>query len=119
MSIDRGMDKEDVVQMYMEYYSAIRKNEMPFATQMHLEIIILSEVIQKKTNTIWYYLWNLRYDMNKLIYKTETRSQTQNRLVAASGGGVGGKDWEFGMSRCKLFYEKQHTCVCVCARTCV
>ena len=40
----------------MEYYSAIRKNEMtPFAaTQMDLEnIIILSEIIQtEKTNTI-------------------------------------------------------------------
>ena len=38
----------------MEYYSTIKKNEiMPFAaTQMDLEIIILSEVRQKKTNTV-------------------------------------------------------------------
>ena len=38
----------------MEYYSAIKKNEiMPFAaTWMQLEIIILSEVGQTKTNTI-------------------------------------------------------------------
>ena len=36
----------------MEYYSAIKKNEiMPFAmTQMNLEIDILSEVSQRKTN---------------------------------------------------------------------
>ena len=34
----------------MEYYSAIKKNEiMPFAaTRMHLQIIILSEVRQKE-----------------------------------------------------------------------
>ena len=38
----------------MEYYSAIKKNEiMPFAaTWMELEIIILSEGRQRKTNTI-------------------------------------------------------------------
>ena len=38
----------------VEYYSAIKKNEiMPLvATWMDLEIIILSEVSQTKTNTI-------------------------------------------------------------------
>ena len=48
------MDK-DVVHIYtMEYYSAIKKNEvMPFAvTWMDLEITILSEVSQRKTNMI-------------------------------------------------------------------
>jgi len=59
MSTDRGMDKNDVVftQTHthvcmhgLEYYSAIKKNEiMPFAaTQMHLEITTLSEIIQKE-----------------------------------------------------------------------
>ena len=52
MSIDRGMNKEDVVHIYNECYSAITKNEiMPFAaTWMDLEIIILNEVSQRKTN---------------------------------------------------------------------
>ena len=38
----------------MEYYSAIKKNEiMPFgATWMQLEILILSEVRKRKTNTV-------------------------------------------------------------------
>jgi len=49
------MDKEDVVYIYtMEYYSAIKKNEiMPFAAKrMDLVIIILSELFQRKTNII-------------------------------------------------------------------
>ena len=48
MSIDRGMNKEDVVHIYNECYSAITKNEiMPFAAiWMDLETVILSEVSQ-------------------------------------------------------------------------
>ena len=45
------MDKENVVHVCtMEYYSAIKKNEiMPFiATWMQLETLILSEVSQKE-----------------------------------------------------------------------
>ena len=43
----------------MEYYSAIKKNEIiPFATAwVELEIIILSEVSQTKTNIICYHLY--------------------------------------------------------------
>ena len=51
------LTKEWIKKMYiytMEYYSAIKKNEiMPFAvTRMDLEIVILSEVSQTKTNII-------------------------------------------------------------------
>ena len=47
MSINRGMDKENVI---CTYYSAITRNErMPFAaTWMDLEIVIVSEVISEK-----------------------------------------------------------------------
>ena len=65
----------------MEYYSAIKNNEiMPFAaTWMDLEIIILSEVSQTKTNIIWYCLYvesKKKNDTNELTYKTETDPQT-------------------------------------------
>ena len=51
MSIDGWKDKEDVIYMYtMEYYSAIKKNEiLPFArTWMELEDIMLSKISQSE-----------------------------------------------------------------------
>ena len=49
MSIDRGMDREEVVHIYSGLL-VIRKNEiMPFAaTWVDLKIVILSEVSQTK-----------------------------------------------------------------------
>ena len=59
MSINRGMDKEDVVQIYNEYYSVIKKNEMPFAvTWMDLEMVILSDVSRTEKE---------KYQMTSLI----------------------------------------------------
>ena len=46
MPIDKGMDKEDVVQYTMDYYSAIK---MLFAvTWMDVEVFRLKEVSQKE-----------------------------------------------------------------------
>ena len=58
------MDKEDmgcvcvcVCVCVMEYYSAIKKNDiLPFATTwMELECIMLSKISQRKTNTILFH----------------------------------------------------------------
>ena len=65
----------------MEYYSAIKKNEiMSFAaTWIDLEVIILSEVSQTEKDK--YYMISLicgilKNDTNEFIYKTEIESQT-------------------------------------------
>ena len=50
---------------------------------------------------------NLTCDTKELIYETETDSDLQNRLVVATGEGVGGgMGWKIGISRCKLLYRE-------------
>ena len=72
-STDGGVDREDVVYTHtVEYYSAIKKNEiMPFtATRMDLEIIILSQ--SDRERQIPYditYTWNLIKMIQKNLFK--------------------------------------------------
>ena len=87
------MDKEDVVYIYtMDYYSAIKKNEIiPFAaTQIDLEIIILSKSDRERQIYDITYKWNLKYNTNELIYKTEIDSQTQKTNLRLPKGKCGG-----------------------------
>ena len=64
----------------MEYYSAIKRNEiMPFATTwMDLEIVIPSEIsqIERQISYDITYMWNLKNVTNEFIYKSEIESQT-------------------------------------------
>ena len=62
----------------VEHYSAIKRNDMmPFAaTWMDLEITTLSEVSQRQISYDTICMWNLKYDTNESIYKSETDSQT-------------------------------------------
>ena len=61
---------------------------MPFAaTQMDLEIIILSEVCQTKTIYDITHMWTLiKNDINELIYKTETNSHISKTNLWLSKG---------------------------------
>ena len=91
------MDKEDVVHTYNGIL-AIKKNEiMPFAaTWMDLEIIILSEVSQTKTNIIWYHLYvESKNSTNELIYK-QKHTVIENKLMVTKG--EGGINWEWGLT---------------------
>ena len=67
----------------MEYYSATKENEIMYfaVTWMDLEITKLSEVSQTKNKYHITYMWNLKNYTNKLIYKTETDSETENKLM--------------------------------------
>ena len=94
-----------------EYYSAIKKAKiMPLAaTRVEPEILILSEVSQEKERQIPYitYMWNLKYGRDEHIYRTETDSDMDSRLVVVKGGGEReAVDWEFEINLCKLLYLK-------------
>ena len=92
-----GFDVQKKIHTHtLEYYSAIKKNEiMPFAaTWMDLEITILSEAWQWKTNIMISLKWNLKNDTNELIYKREIDSQIQKinlQLPKGKGAGEGDK----------------------------
>ena len=58
------------------------------ATWMDTEIILLSEISQREINTLYHsYRIFIKNDTNKLIYKAETDSQTENKLMVTKGGG--------------------------------
>ena len=57
-------------------------------TWTDLEIIILNQKEKDKYRDITY-MWNPKHDANELIYKPETDSRTQDRLVGAKAGQVG------------------------------
>ena len=75
----------------VEYYSAIKKNEiMPLAaTWMDLEIVILNEVSQTKTNIIWYHLYVEPKKWHKWTY-LQNRSRLTERTCGCQGGNGGG-----------------------------
>ena len=65
----------------MEYYSAIKKNEiLPFVTTwMDLECIMLSEISQIKTNTTWSHLYVESKKQNKPTNKTKQKQTHRYR----------------------------------------
>ena len=82
----------------MEYYSAIKKNEIPafFTTWMDLETIMLSEVIfsisswfspkwsqpynETPTSNAFTDMWNLKKGQTELLCRTDADSQTLKNL---------------------------------------
>ena len=69
------MDEEDVVHNSMEYYSAIKKNEiMPLAAAwIDLEVVILSEAGQteKEKHCMTSFIYGILNDTNELIVAEE------------------------------------------------
>ena len=90
MSINRWMEKEDVIHIYNRVLLSHKKNKISAATWLQLEIIMLSEVSQRKTNTMWYHL----YVESKITQENLSMKQIhrhRHRLVA-KGDGAGEED---------------------------
>ena len=65
---------------------------MPFAaTRMDLELIIPSEVSQRKTNTRYHYMWNLKkiIQMNLLTKQKQTHNHRKQAHGTKGKGGRG------------------------------
>ena len=56
-------------------------------------------------------MWNVKYDTNEPIYKTETDSWIQRINLWLPRAMEGGRwmDWVFGISRCKLLHMELTT----------
>ena len=78
------MDKENVVYIYHEYYSAIKRNKImaSAATWMEREIIILSEVTQE---------WKTKYYMFSLISGSKAVRTQRNKKDTMDFGDSWGK----------------------------
>ena len=109
MSIDRWMDKEDVVHIYNgillshknEWNNAICSN-MDGPRDYHTKWS--KSFRERQISYVVTYMWNLKYDTNELIYKIEIDSQTENKLMVTKGerGERGINNWEFAINRYTL-----------------
>jgi len=106
-SIKRWMDKDVVyicnrilLSHKKEWNNAIRSS-MDGPRDYHMRWSC-----QRKTNITWYHLYVEFKIWCKRIYKTETDSQTENKLMVTKGEEGERIKWEFQISRYKLPYIK-------------
>ena len=74
----------------MEYYSAIKKNEiMPFAAMwIDLEIVILSEVRERQISYDITYMWNLKKGYKSTCLQNSRVTDIENKFRGFPGGAV-------------------------------
>ena len=107
MSISRQMDKQVVVHVQMEYYSAIKKDtfESVLMRWMKLDPIIQNEVSQKKKHQ-YSVLMQINGIINMVMMTLNANSKrdtvVKNRYLASVGKGKGGMIRENSIETCTL-----------------
>ena len=92
----------------MEYYSAIKKNEIPafLATWMDLEIIMLSEIshTMRHQHQMLSLTCGIKKGQNELLCRTDADSQTLKNLwsLEETVWGVEGCAWAVGWKSCEI-----------------
>ena len=91
----------------MEYYSAIKRKEIPafLATCLHLEIIMLSQPCNETpTPNAFTDMWKLKKGQTELLCRTDADSQTLKNLRSPEETvwGVGGCAWVMGWKSCEI-----------------
>ena len=113
MSIDRWIDKKDVVHIYNEILFSHKKIKiMPFAvTWMQLETIILSKSEKDKyymvslTESKILHRWTYPQNRNKL-------TDIENNLWLPRGRDEGGKDFRINNEEQKGYYTQHSASIC-------
>ena len=97
----------------MEYYSAKKKRETEWNNAICCNMYgprddhtkWSKSDRERQTSDDISYMQNLKYYTKELIYKTETDTYIENKLMVTKGErGEGGINKEFGISRYKLQY---------------
>ena len=103
MSINRWMDKEDVVHIYNGILLS-HKNEWNITICSNMDGPRDDPTKQNKSDKEWQISLYHLYVESKLWHKWTYLWNTdlENRLVVAKARGGEGNNWEFGISRCKL-----------------
>ena len=92
----------------MEYYSAIKKNEiMPFAaTWLDLEIVVLSEISQAEKDKYCLYVESKIMVQMNLFTKQKQSYRCRKQTYGYQGVAGGRINWEVGIDIYMLLYIK-------------
>ena len=105
MTINRGMDKENVVQIYSRILLSHRKEwNNVICSWMDLEIVTLSNIRRTKRYDITY-IWNLKRE-NKWTYLQKKQSYRCREQTSLSGVRWG-INRDIGVGTCTLLHMKQ------------